>query len=157
MEEKNNRSTTSARRGPGRHGNRGSGSAKRSSKIRILDYLPQGKNMAAARPGASAALLQGIDEDTLSLLEIYPREGVIPAVGVTAGPDDIGRVKGRIAYDELSRTAQLELPVALDEILRRREETFIRFFNEPKPMGLRLNSLNFLPGIGEKQDRKSVV
>ena len=124
--------------------------ADRTPYVRVLDYLPQGRN-AAGRKTDNSPLIQGIDENTLALLEIEPLEGVIPMIGSSVAPDSdtAGRFKKRISYSDLSRGAALELPVILDEIISSQESKFIRFFNEPV-CNNKFNSLRLLPGIGDK-------
>lgn len=122
-------------------------------KIHILDYLPHGDENDRRPIHARKPLIQAIGEKELVLLELIPKEGEVPPmIGavVTAGGEDGMRIKKRLLYEDLSRGAKLELPVALEEIMDADTARFMTVFNQPQAMSPRLNTLNLIPGIGEK-------
>ncbi len=59
-------------------------------------------------------------------------------------------MKRRIGYEELTVAAQSELPYVLEEIVREREDRFIRFYNDAQAITTRFHMLELLPGLGKK-------
>ena len=121
----------------------------------ILDYLPYG-NPDDNRPiYQKKPLLQAVGESNFVLLELVPKENVVPDIGsrvyIGDGERDlIDHVKRRIRYDELSHGAQLELPVVVEQIVLDDEPRFVKFFNEAYSITPKLHMLELLPGIGKK-------
>jgi putative nucleotide binding protein len=64
--------------------------------------------------------------------------------------DKVERIIGRIDYDELTATAKVELPVMVEELVKRRESYFVDFFNRSQAITPRMHALELLPGIGKK-------
>jgi len=127
---------------------------KREEVARILDYLPFGR-APEARSYQKQPVVQGVGEANFVLMEMAPKEGVVPQVGtkVYIGSGDrtvIDHVSRRIDYAELSNSAKLELPFAIQKIVLENEPRFLRFFNEAGPLTTRMHALELLPGIGKK-------
>jgi putative nucleotide binding protein len=127
---------------------------KREEVARILDYLPFGR-APEARSYQKQPVVQGVGEANFVLMEMAPKEGVVPQVGtkVYIGSGDrtvIDHVSRRIDYAELSNSAKLELPFAVQKIVLENEPRFLRFFNEAGPLTTRMHTLELLPGIGKK-------
>jgi putative nucleotide binding protein len=59
-------------------------------------------------------------------------------------------VKRRINIEDLTTTAQRELPFAIEKIVKMQENRFVSFFNESKPITTRRHQLELLPGVGKK-------
>ena len=121
----------------------------------ILDYLPHG------RPGQKSfkiiPIALAVGETEFKLFELIPKPNVPLIVGerVYIGKDKekrkkIEHVKRRIAYKDLTHAAQLELPYVIEEIVKKREQDFVKFFNEAHPITTRLHMLELLPGLGKK-------
>jgi putative nucleotide binding protein len=96
-----------------------------------------------------------VGEANFVLMEMAPKEGVVPQAGakVYIGSGDrtvIDHVNRRIDYAELSNSAKLELPFAIQKIVLENEPRFLRFFNEAGPLTTRMHTLELLPGIGKK-------
>ncbi|MGZ4851893.1 MAG: DUF655 domain-containing protein, partial [Halobacteriota archaeon] len=53
-------------------------------------------------------------------------------------------------YKELTHGAKVELPYALEIIVKEQEPRFVSFFNEAQPITTRLHTLALLPGVGKK-------
>ncbi|MBN1134634.1 MAG: DUF655 domain-containing protein [Methanosarcinaceae archaeon] len=121
----------------------------------ILDYLPYG-NTSDNRPAyQKKPLVQALGEKYFVLMEMVPKEGVIPEIQsrVYIGKGDrdvIDHVKSRILYAELTHGAQLELPYLIEICVKNQEEKFVKFFNEAHSVTTRLHMLELLPGIGKK-------
>ena len=64
--------------------------------------------------------------------------------------DVIMHVKRRVGYDELTTAAQNELPFVIGQVLKDKEEKFIRLFNEAQAITTRFHMLELLPGLGKK-------
>jgi len=122
---------------------------------RILDHLPQGhpdRSKFAREPVAYA-----LGEDEFKLFELTPKEGAAITIGDRAyigkdidHRDVIQHVKRRLGYDELTTAAQNEIPYVIGEIIKEKEDKFIRFFNEAQAITTRFHMLELLPGLGKK-------
>lgn len=127
---------------------------KKEEVARILDYLPYG-HVAESRSYQKHPLVLSIGESNFVLIELTPKEGVVPELGsrvyIGGGERDIiDHVNRRIGYEELSNSAKNELPFVVQRIILDNEARFIRFFNEAGPLTTRMHSLELLPGIGKK-------
>ncbi|MDO8841427.1 DUF655 domain-containing protein [Methanocalculus sp.] len=99
-------------------------------------------------------IVQAIGVDQFKLLEIIPKVSDIELhellyIGDGERPK-VERVKRRLKYSELTATAKLELPYAIEKIIVENEERFIEIFNKSVPISLKLHMLHLLPGIGKK-------
>ncbi len=127
---------------------------KREEIARVLDYLPYGR-APDSRSYQKQPLVQGIGESNFVLMEMTPKEGVVPSAGTkvyigTGERNVIDHVNRRIDYSELSNSAKLEVPFEIQNIVLENEARFIRFFNEAGPISTRMHALELLPGIGKK-------
>ncbi len=127
---------------------------KREEVARVLDYLPYGR-ASDSRSYQKQPLVQAVGEANFVLMEMTPKEGLVPAAGtrvyIGGGERDvIDHVNRRIDYSELSNSAKLELPFEIQRIVLENEARFIRFFNEAGPITTRMHALELLPGIGKK-------
>lgn len=122
---------------------------------RILDYLPQGHpdSPRFRREPVTYAL----GEDEFKLFELVPKENVSLSIGdrVYIGKeverrDVILHVKRRVNWDELTNAAQNELPFIIQELVREKEDRFVRFFNDAQAITTRFHMLELLPGLGKK-------
>jgi len=120
----------------------------------VLDYLPHGR--PTARPTYRAgALVQLVGEEFFTLLEATVKETLVLKLydRVYVGKEsreEITYIIGRIGYDELTSTARMELPTALEKIVLNREAWFINFFNTAQAITPRMHALELIPGIGKK-------
>ncbi len=127
---------------------------KKEEVARILDFLPYGR-APESKSFQKQPLVQGIGEANFVLMEMTPKEGVVPAVGtrvyIGSGERDvIDHVNRRIEYADLSNNAKIELPFEIQRIVLDNEARFIRFFNSAGPLTTRMHALELLPGIGKK-------
>jgi putative nucleotide binding protein len=128
---------------------------KREDVARILDYLPYGHISDAMSSYQKKPLVQGVGETNFVLMEMVPKEGIVPKTGervyIGSGERDvIDHVNRRINYEELSNSAKLELPFVIQKIVLDNEARFLRFFNQAEPITTRMHALELLPGIGKK-------
>ena len=127
---------------------------KREEVARVLDYLPYGRT-PDTRSYQKQPLVQAAGETNFVLMEMTPKEGVVPVAGTrvyigSGSRDVIDHVNRRIEYIELSNSAKLELPFEIQTIVLEDEPRFIRYFNEAGPITTRMHALELLPGIGKK-------
>jgi putative nucleotide binding protein len=127
---------------------------KREEVARILDYLPYGRT-PDTRGYQKQPLVQAVGEANFVLMEMTPKEGVVPTAGTrvyigSGSRDVIDHVNRRIDYVELSNNAKLELTYQIVSIILENEARFIRYFNEAGPITTRMHALELLPGIGKK-------
>jgi putative nucleotide binding protein len=99
--------------------------------------------------------VQAVGETNFVLMEMTPKEGVVPVAGTrvyigSGSRDVIDHVNRRIEYIELSNSAKLELPFEIQTVVLEDEPRFIRYFNEAGPITTRMHALELLPGIGKK-------
>ncbi|MDM7912130.1 MAG: DUF655 domain-containing protein [Methanotrichaceae archaeon] len=127
---------------------------KKEEVARVLDYLPYGR-APESKGFQKQPLVQGVGEANFVLMEMTPKEGVVPAVGArvyigTGERDVIDHVNRRIEYAELSNNSKIELPFEIQRIVLDNEARFIKFFNSAGPLTTRMHALELLPGIGKK-------
>ena len=123
--------------------------------VRILDHLPQGhpeRSRFEREPIAYA-----IGEDEFKLFELVPKEGATLMAGYRAyigkeaeKRDAIQHVKRRVGFDELTTAAQNEVPLIVQQVVKEKEERFVRFFNDAQAITTRFHMLELLPGLGKK-------
>ncbi|HKZ40809.1 MAG TPA: DUF655 domain-containing protein [Candidatus Hodarchaeales archaeon] len=90
-----------------------------------------------------------------TLLEIFLRK---PILGTVVGDlvelethkDEFQRVR-RINFDLLPKGAEYALEEMLTKLIREQSERFVKFFNEAKPVTVKLHQLTLLPGVGQKR------
>jgi putative nucleotide binding protein len=128
---------------------------RREETAWVLDYLPYGHVSDSMGRYQKRPIIQGVGERDFVLMEMAPKEGAVPDIGVKValiGRDRpvVDRVNRRIGYEELSSGAKVELPYALQKIVLERETYYLRFFNEAGPLTTRMHALELLPGIGKK-------
>ncbi|MEK6985403.1 MAG: DUF655 domain-containing protein [Candidatus Thermoplasmatota archaeon] len=123
--------------------------------VYILDYLPQGR--PDAPPSRREPTLLGMGEQQFTLFELSPKPGASFTIGDKAyvGKDVetrtlVQKIRGRIAYHELTPAAHGELPYVIEEIIKADEKRFVRFFNDAPSISVRYHALELLPGIGKK-------
>jgi len=123
--------------------------------VYIMDYLPEGRGDVP--PHRRYPVVYGMGENQFTLLELVPKENTALNIGdriyVGKDPrkrDKIQKIKGRIKYEDLTATAHGEMPYVILEIVKNREEYFIKFFNNAPAISTRFHVLELLPGLGKK-------
>ena len=121
----------------------------------ILDFLPQG--LPADKGYKREAVAYGLGENEFKLFEMIPVPSAIITIGdrVYIGKDmdkrgQIQHVKRRVGYEDLTASAQAELPYIVQDIVSSNEARFIRFFNEAHAVTTKFHMLELLPGLGKK-------
>ncbi len=121
----------------------------------ILDYLPYGHPDDKRPMYQKKPLVQGVGEKHFVLMELIPKEKVVPTAEdkVYIGEGErpvIDHVKRRISFDELTHGAQVELPSVIEKIILENETRFVAFFSDAYPITTRMHMLELLPGVGKK-------
>lgn len=121
----------------------------------IIDSLPQGYPDDPRPIHLRKPLAQALGTDYFILLELSVKEGVRveieTKVFVGKGERDLVKhVERRLKYEELTNSAQVELPYMIERIIKDNEAKFIDFYNNAQPITTRLHMLELLPGIGKK-------
>ncbi len=121
----------------------------------ILDYLASG--LPDQRRFRREPVAYGIGDSEFKILELTPKLDVTLNIGekVYIGKemekrDKIAHVKRRMGYNSLTNAAQSELPYILLDIVKEKEERFVKFFNDATPITTRFHVLELLPGLGKK-------
>ncbi len=122
----------------------------------LLDILPEGRPDSQRR-FRRESIVYGIGSEEYKIFEMEPIKEASLSIGdkVYIGKDhdlrnQIESVKARVKYNDLTHTAQSELPFILDEIIKTQEEKFVQFYNNAGPISRRYHSLELLPGLGKK-------
>lgn len=122
----------------------------------VLDYLAEGRPDDKGYKHESLALAMG--EDELKLFELIPKQNSSIMIGerVYIGKEleereKIKHVKRRIKWDELTHAAQSEVPYIIDDIIDKKEDEFLEFYNKARPITKRYHMLELLPGLGKKK------
>ena len=82
----------------------------------VLDYLPRGKSTGYR----SEPLCQILGMEFFTILEAVPKADLKIGETVYVGKDErpkIGIIKRRISFSELTSTAQIELPKAIEKVV----------------------------------------
>ena len=119
----------------------------------VLDYLPEGYPNEGMKRSKKSPVAQVVGENYFSLLEVVPKTEleVYERIFIGKGQrDKINHIKKRLFYEELTSTAKAELPYIVEEIVKKNEEEFVKFFNKARPISIRFHQLELLPGVGKK-------
>ena len=117
----------------------------------VLDFLSHGHyGMERSQPVA-----QVLGEAYFSLLEVIVRDNVMLKTGdrIYIGDgkrDKVRYIRGRIDMDDLTVAAKEEIATVIEDIVRKRPERFLDFFNRAGQLTTRMHQLELLPGIGKK-------
>jgi len=117
----------------------------------LLDYLPQG--YPTEKGFKRTPIVQLLGETHFSLLEAIPRGALTSHERVFIGKGNrkkINHIKRRLAYDDLTSSAKVELPYVVEEVVERFEERFVEFYNTSRPITIRYHQLELLSGVGKK-------
>ncbi|MEM0271318.1 MAG: DUF655 domain-containing protein [Thermoprotei archaeon] len=125
----------------------------------VLDYLPSGSPAEGRQIHGREPIAQVIGEEYFTLLLVVPLEGITVKPGdrifVGRGPEDrlysqVSRIVRPITYNDLSIVAKRELENVLEMIVDINEARFVDFFNNAKPLTVKMHQLELIPGIGKK-------
>jgi putative nucleotide binding protein len=122
----------------------------REEKVIVLDYLPNGYyGMKKIEP-----IIQSIGFNYFTLLELVANKEV--RVKEEIKIDDIEKIKyirRKLEEKDLTNFARNNLEEIIKEIVKMREEYFVKFFNESTRISIRMHKLELIPSIGKKHVR----
>jgi len=120
---------------------------------KVLDFLPYGKSTDKIKTPIAYVL----GEQQFTLLEVIPKKNVELKIEerIYVGKDinlreKIEKINRRVDYSELSSGAKDMLEPVVKSIVKSREQDFVKFYNNVKPLNIRMHQLELLPGIGKK-------
>ncbi|EJG07761.1 protein of unknown function DUF655 [Methanofollis liminatans DSM 4140] len=121
----------------------------------VVDVLLQGRADDPKPVFKREPIVQAVGKDQFKLLELIPKKGADIRIYDTVYIGDeerkqIERVKRRIGYGELTNTGRVELPFAIEAIVKENEARYVEFFNKAVPITSKLHTFHLLPGIGKK-------
>ena len=117
----------------------------------VIEYLPLGH--ASQVKKEPVVQLLGTKFFTLLEATVKPNATIVLGQKVYVGKEgreEVDHIKGRIGYDKLTNSAKEFLPSILRKSVEEREEDFVRFINNARPISIRVHTLDLLPGIGKK-------
>lgn len=128
---------------------------KKEEEVIILDYLKFGYVNPDRPTTRGMPIAQTIGVDKFTLIEVTPKDGIDLEIHdkVYIGPgkrDKVNRVKGLLDFEKLTATSRIELEYAIRDIIKGKEEEYVKFFNEIDPLSIKLHKLELIPGIGKK-------
>jgi putative nucleotide binding protein len=128
---------------------------KKEEEVIILDYLKFGYVNPDRPTTRGIPIAQTIGVDKFTLIEVTPKDGIDLEIHdkVYIGPgkrDKVNRVKGLLDFEKLTATSRIELEYAIKDIIKGKEDEYVKFFNEIDPLSIKLHKLELIPGIGKK-------
>ena len=97
-----------------------------------------------------------VGDENYSLLKIYLKKLFIPPLIVGDHLDlDSNKEKfylvKRISIDQIPLGTEYTLEETLTNLVKEQEQKFVKFFNEARPITVKLHQLTLIPGIGQKR------
>ena len=128
---------------------------KKEEEVIILDYLKFGYVNPDRPTTRGMPIAQTIGVDKFTLIEVTPKDGIDLEIHdkVYIGPgkrDKVNRVKGLLDFEKLTATSRIELEYAIKDIIKGKEDEYVKFFNEIDSLSIKLHKLELIPGIGKK-------
>ena len=121
----------------------------------VLDFLPHGYPFDKRPSHKKTPIIHALGKDHFSLLELVPKKGIFvqPYEEVYVGEgkrDKIHHILGKLPLDRLTETAKSSLEFVVQDLVKKNEAQFVRFFNEAQPLTMRMHQIELLPGVGKK-------
>jgi len=118
----------------------------------VLDFTSQGKSKTVR--GRDGIIIVALGEERLTLLEILGVDDSTFDVGEKIYIGKEGRIKvqsvlGKLDYEQITDTAQIELENVVNTIVTKNEQRFVDYINNAQPLTPRKHSLELIPGIGK--------
>jgi len=118
----------------------------------VLDFTSQGKSKTVR--GRDGIIIVALGEERLTLLEILGVDDSTFDVGEKIYIGKEGRTKvqsvlGKLDYEQITDTAQIELENVVNTIVTKNEQRFVDYINNAQPLTPRKHSLELIPGVGK--------
>lgn len=135
---------------------------KKEEEAIVLDFLQHGYPFDNRPSHRKTPIVQAIGVENFTLLELVPKKGVFckPLDRVYIGSDkreQIHHINRRLKAENLTQTAKTTLSTILEELVSKKEQQFVDFFNTAPPLGTRMHSLELLPGVGKKHMQEIIT
>ncbi|MFH1450452.1 MAG: DUF655 domain-containing protein [archaeon] len=122
----------------------------------VLDYLSEGR-VDSTTPGykREKRIAQVLGIEFFSLLEVSLREEQSTSAGEKlyigkSTREKVHHIIRKLNYSDLTSTAKVELDFTLEKLVKEKEKSFVKWFNECGSLTTRLHRLELLPGVGKK-------
>ena len=124
----------------------------------ILEFLPNGYPLERKM----MPIAQAIGKTNLTLLELVPRRGESLEIGeeVYIGEgkrEKIYYILGRLRREKLTEAAKNQLQDFIKQVVSKRKERFIEFFNKSEAINKRIHQIELLPGFGKKHMQEIIT
>lgn len=121
----------------------------------VLDFLPNGYPFDARPMHQKTPIVQALGREHFILLELVPKKGIFlePNEEIYMGDgkrEKIHHIVGKIPMDKLTQTAKMQVEFVIKDLVEKKKEKFITFFNTAGPVSTRRHQIELLPGIGKK-------
>ncbi|MFX0116889.1 MAG: DUF655 domain-containing protein [Candidatus Hodarchaeota archaeon] len=118
----------------------------------IVDFFPSGRSiMAQNRNQRSSKPVAHVLDGYFTLLELTLPDGKRYNPNSAFGTSikfHRGQIIQRLQFEDLSESAQEQIPSAVEKIVYGKPMRFLDFFNKAESLSPRLHQLRLLPGIG---------
>jgi len=121
----------------------------------VLDFLPHGYPFDKRPSHKKSPIVQAMGKERFILLELVPKKDVFlqPYEEVYIGEgkrDKIHHIIGKLPVDRLTSTARTEIEFVVKDLVKKKEQSFVKFFNTAQSLTTRMHQLELLPGLGKK-------
>src|SRR5579859_5982688 len=118
----------------------------------VLDFIQRGRSSIIK--GREGPIVQALGEERLTLLELLAVENQDFETGEKLRIGREGRAKimsvfGKLAYEDLTSEAKVQLLGVCEIIVKNNEARYVAYFNDLQPLTPRLHGLELIPGIGK--------
>lgn len=120
----------------------------------VLDVIPADRNRRRDKYKGEP-IVQALGEYWLTILEIIPEDdnAIMLQDVIALSKEDRNQIKtiiGRVPYENLTKISELQLPIAIEEVIEKQSKRFMSFLNKASSISLRLHQLHLLKGVGPK-------
>ena len=127
----------------------------REEYVIVLDFLKHGYSADSRSFHQREAIIQVLGKDHFVLLELVPNPTIElkPHDEVYIGEGErkeVAYIKGILPPEKLTQTAKSELPFIIENMVEKREDHFVMFYNKCGAVSLRAHQLELLPGVGKR-------
>lgn len=121
----------------------------------VLDFLPHGYPFDTTPSHRKSPVMQAIGKEHFVLLELVPKKDVFlqPYDEIYIGEgkrDKVHHIVGKLPSEKLTPAAKSSLEFVVSDLVTKNEQRFVKFFNDARPMTMRMHTLELIPGLGKK-------
>jgi len=128
---------------------------EKEEKATVLDFLPNGYPFDERPSYMKTPIAQALGNEHFVLLELVPKKDIHlqPYEEVYIGEgkrDKIHHIIGKLPISKLTATGKSEMDYIIKDLIKKKEQRFVDFFNNARPLSTRMHQLELLPGLGKK-------